>query len=84
MSALPAQQRLSGAAVLAAMIDGVEPVPEPLVQLLDRQQRLGIERVEKLARARNEKKRSILPRPSGPIGRLVDDENADGGAMRAN
>ena len=47
--ALPAQQRRGGErAMFAAVIDGVEPVPEPLVQLLERQQRLGIERGEKL------------------------------------
>jgi hypothetical protein len=34
--------------VFVAVIDGVQPVPEPLVQLLDRQQRFRIEAGKKL------------------------------------
>ena len=42
--ALPAQQRRGlQRTVLMAVIDGVEPVPQALVELVDREQNLGIE-----------------------------------------
>jgi len=47
--ALPAQQgRGLERAVLAAMVDGVEPVPEALVQLVQREQGGRIERGQEL------------------------------------
>src|ERR1019366_6820966 len=77
--ALPAQQRSRvQRAVLMAMIDGVEPVPEPLVQRFQREQRLGIERGEKLL-AHGTEETFDLAAAFGLIGRRVNDEDADGG-----
>src|ERR1017187_8207965 len=77
--ALPAQQRRGRKrAVLAAVIDGVEPVPETLVQLFEREPRLGIERGEKLL-AHGTEETCDLATALGLIGRRVNDEDADGG-----
>jgi len=53
-------------------------VPEPLVQLFKREQRLGIERGEKLL-AHGTEETFDLAATFGLIGRRVNDEDADGG-----
>src|ERR1019366_2251283 len=76
---LPAQERRGlPRAVLAAVIDGVEPGPEPLVQLLDGQPRLGIERGKKLL-AHGTEEAFDLAASFGRIGRRVNAAGADGG-----
>src|SRR5450759_4118169 len=76
---LPAQKRRGlQRAVLAAVIDGVEPVPEPLVQLFDRQQRWGIERGENLLAHRTAETLDLAA-ALGLIRRRVNDEDAEGG-----
>ena len=64
--ALPAQQRRGlERAVFAAVIDGIEPVPETLVQLVQMDSSaLGSRSARNCSRTER-KKRSILPRPSG-------------------
>src|SRR5260370_17397980 len=61
-----------------AVIDGIEPVPQSLVELLDIQQNLGIERGQKLL-AHGTKEALDLAAAFGLIGRRVHDEDADGG-----
>src|SRR5689334_18576178 len=59
------------------MIDRVEPVPQALVELLDGEQNLGIERGQKLL-AHGTEEALDLAAAFGLIGRRVHDENADG------
>ena len=74
-------QRSSGVvckrAVFAAVIDGVEPVPQALVELLERQQDFGIEVGQKLL-AHGTEEAFDLAAAFGLIGRRVHDEDADG------
>src|SRR6202142_2432012 len=77
--ALPTQQRRGlQRAVLMAVIDSVEPVPQALVELLEREQNFGIERGQKLF-AHGTEEAFDLAAAFGLIGRGVHDENADGG-----
>src|SRR5579864_1622623 len=61
-----------------AVIDRVEPVPQALVELLDREQNLEIERGQKLL-AHGTEEAFDLAAAFGLIGRSVHNENADGG-----
>ena len=75
--ALPAQQRCGlERAVLAAVIIGVEPVPQALVELFEGEQSFGIERGQKLL-AHGTEEAFDLAAAFGLIGRRVHDENAD-------
>src|SRR5208283_4154144 len=76
---LPAQQRGGlQRAVFAAVIDGIEPVPESFVQLIERKQSLGVEVREKLL-AHGTEETLDLAAAFGLIGRRVNDQDADGG-----
>ena len=76
--ALPAQQgRGLERAVLAAMVDGIEPVPEALVQLLQGEQSGRIERGQELL-ADGTEEALDLAAAFGLVRRGMDDEDADG------
>ena len=62
--------------MLAQVIDGFQPVPEALVQLLERQQRLGVERSQKLFAHRAEET-FYFSAAFGLIRRRMHDEDAD-------
>ena len=64
--------------MLAQVIDGFQPMPEPLVQLFQRQQRLGIERGQELLAHRAEETLDLAA-AFGLIGRRMHEEDADGG-----
>jgi len=64
--------------VFTAVIDGIEPVPPPLIQLVERQQRFGIEIGEKLF-AHGTEEALDLAASFGLIRRCMNDEDADGG-----
>src|SRR5580700_40835 len=77
--ALPTQQRRGlQRAVLMAVIDSFEPMPQALVELLDREQNFGIERGQKLF-ARRTEEAFDLAAAFGLIRRRMHDEDADGG-----
>jgi len=61
-----------------AVVDSIEPVPPALVDLLDGQQRLGIERCQKLF-AHGTEEAFDLAAAFGLIRRRMHDEDADGG-----
>jgi len=78
-AALPAQQRRGlRRGVLAAVIDGIKPVPEPLVPFFERQQRLRIERGENLL-AHRTKEAFDLAAAFGLIRLRVNDQDTEGG-----
>jgi hypothetical protein len=76
--ALPAQQRRGlQCAVLAAMVHGIEPMPKPRIQLIQREQCFGIERSQERLAHRAEETLDLAA-AFGLIRRHMHPQDADG------